>query len=186
MSTNNLLPQIDHNTPEGGDGILVVQPVPHSEWVLASSGAYLTTTLSTNPGIDKVETNISVFSWAATKVVKAGLTFGCPVDYDETTDNLKLRFLANMSGSTDTGTALDATAYKSGAGTSDLDPTISADLSTTITWVEIDLSGNDLTFGSSIEIQVFPEAHGTDAVQIYATQWEYNSMIVANSIGDRS
>jgi hypothetical protein len=185
MSTNNLLPQIDHNTPEGGDGILVVRPVPHSEWVLASSGASLTTTLSTNPGIDKVETNISVFAWQADKVVKAGLTFGCPIDYDETTDNLKLRFLALMEDTTDTP-GLDATAYLSGAGTSDLDPTISAALSTTLAWVEIDLSGNDLTFGKSIEIQVFPEAHSADDVYVYATQWEYNSMIVANSIGDRS
>ena len=161
-----------------GNGFLKSRQIPLRGVPLFSTGAALTTTLTTNPGPDKFDTNITGLSWAAGKVVKAGIDLAIPMDYDESQDHCKLRFRAKMAGGTDTATALDAVAYHEDAGTTDLDPTISADLSSTLATVEIDLSGNAFSAGDAVSVGVFPEAHGTDAVQVYSMELEYRSTLV--------
>lgn len=161
-----------------GNGFLRDVQIPFSDCFLASSGAALTTTLSTNPGRDLFDTAILGLSWAAAKVVKAGIAIRIPKDYDQSEDHCKLVFRAKMSGSTDTTTALDAVAYHEDDGTTDLDPTISADLTASLADVKIDLSGNGFVAGDHITVQPFPEAHGTDAVQVYSISLEYRSSLV--------
>lgn len=184
MSTNKHLKQLTYNTTEGSDGIVVSQDIPLNNWYLASSGAALTTTLATNPGQDKFGTNMTGLAWAAGVVVPAGITFSVPRDYDETSDHLKIRFYAKSAGSTDTPT-IDCTAYISDDPTTDLNPTASAALSSTLAWVEIDLSSNGLSYGDSVEIQPFPGTHATDAVEVWHSEFEYKSMIVANDPDER-
>lgn len=161
-----------------GNGFLKSIQIPMISVHLFSSGAPLTTTLSTNPGQDKFDTNITGLSWASGKVVKAGIDLAIPMDYDESQDHCKLRFRAKMDGGTDTATALDAVAYHEDDGTADLDPTISDDLSTTLATVEIDLSGNSFSAGDAVSVGVFPETHANDAVQVYSMELEYRSTLV--------
>lgn len=185
MATNNLLAQLTYATPAGGGGgIVVTQPIPLMTWHLASTGAPLTATLSTNPG-QSVVSNFAVLTWAATKVIPAGNTFFVPRDYDEAADHLKIRFVAEAGGTTDTP-ALDCSAYTSIAPSTDVNPTKTANLSQNLAYVEMDLSGNSLVYGTSMQVNVFPEAHGTDTVLIWHADWEYKSMIVAHDEADRA
>jgi hypothetical protein len=161
-----------------GAGFLKSVQIPVMSVHLFSSGAPLTTTISSNPGPDKFGTNITGLSWAADKVVKAGFDIIIPRDYDESQDHCKLVFRAKMAaGDTDTP-GLDAVAYHEDATTTDLDPTISADLSTTLADVKIDLSGNSFNAGDQISVGVFPEAHSSEAVQVYGIELEYRSTLV--------
>lgn len=160
-----------------GNGFLRRMPLALSDFRLASTGAALTTTISTNPGWDLFDTNIIGLTWAAAKVVPAGICITLPKDYDESQDYCRLVLRAKMGGSTDTP-GIDATAYHEDDGATDLDPTISADLSTTLTDVFIDLSGNSFSAGDHITVAPFPETHGTDAVQVYGASLEYRSTLV--------
>lgn len=160
-----------------GNGFLRRMPIALSDVRLASTGAALTTTISTNPGWDLFDTNIIGLTWAADKVVAAGICIQLPKDYDESEDHCKLVLRAKMGGSTDTP-GIDATAYHEDDGATDLDPTISADLSTTLADVTIDLSGNSFSAGDHITVCPFPEAHSSDAVQVYGIALEYRSTLV--------
>jgi hypothetical protein len=81
------------------------------------------------------------------------------------------------AGGTDTP-GLDAVAYHEDDGATDLDPTISADLSVTLADVKIDLSGNSFNAGDQISVGVFPEAHSSEAIQVYGIELEYRSCLV--------
>lgn len=160
-----------------GKGFLKNQPISILDFHLASSGAALTTTLTTNPGQAKTDTNFTTLSWAADKVVAAGLNFVVPDDYDKIKDHLKLKLKAAMSGSTDTPT-IDAVLYNDDDATTDLDPTISGALSATLAWIEIDCSDQGLEAGDCVHIQITPGAHSTDAINVYGAKWEYRSTLV--------
>ena len=185
MATGNLLDQLTHMTPEGGNGIIVRKPLSVYDVHLQSTGAALTTTLTTNPGYDKVSTNLTALSWAAGVVVEAGLHLLVPTDYDKTLDELKLRLRARMAGATDTP-SIDAKVWKDSAATTDLNPTKTAALGASLAWVELDLSGKSLSYGEGLQFALFPEAHGTDAVEVLAMELEYRSMVVANDEVNRS
>ena len=160
-----------------GEGFLKVQPIPLLTVCLASSGAPLTTTTTTNPGPAMVDTNQIALHWDATLVVAAGLKFQVPDDYDSAKDHLKLRMKGKMSGSTAVTTGIDALVYKN-TSTTDLNPTKSAYLTATDSWVEIDLSGKSLVAGDTLQVNIFPEAHATDAVNLKQLKWEYRSTLV--------
>ena len=160
-----------------GKGFLKNSPVSIFDFHLASTGAVLTTTLTTNPGRDKTDTNFTTLSWAADKVITVGLNFIVPDDYDPIKDHLKLKLKAVSAGATNTPT-FDAVLYKDDDATTDLDPTISAALSATLAWVEIDCSDQGLEAGDCIHIQVTPSAHSTDAINVYGAKWEYRSTLV--------
>ena len=152
---------------------------------LDSDGATLTITLSTNPGWIKAGTNMTVLSWAASKVVVAGFDFTLPADYDKTNDYLKLKLKFKMAGSTDTPTVAVA-AYADSAPTTDLAPTALTALSDTATWKEIVLSSNGLEAGDVIHLAITPGTHGTDAIEVYGNPiLEYKSDLVAYDVSVR-
>lgn len=161
-------------------------PISLYDFHLESSGAPLTTTLGTNPGFDKKGTSSkhTVLSWQAAKVVTAGIQVQVPDDYDETLDIFILKLKAVMSGSSDTPN-FGAAAYKNEAA-ADLAPDDTADLSDTIAWVNVDLSGNSLAAGDNLTIDLTPEAHGSDSIDIFAAKLEYRSDLVYFDPDDRS
>ena len=160
-----------------GEGFLRNWSIPIQTCFLASSGAPLTTTTSTNPGYALVDTNMLALHWDAATVVAAGINVQVPDDYDSSKDHFKLRMKGKMSGSTNVTTSIDAAVYKN-ASTTDLNPTKSAYLTATSAWIELDLSGKGLVAGDQVQFNIFPEAHGTDAVNIKAIKLEYRSTLV--------
>lgn len=168
-----------------GNGFKRSIQIPVHDFFLSSSGAPLTTTLTTNPGFDIFETNLVGLAWAAGKVVKGGFIFHVPDDYDKSNDYLKIRIKALMAGSTDTP-SIDATVYEDSVPATDLDPTKSGALSASAAWIEIDLSDNGLQAGDVLTINLFPEAHTSDAVEVYAVKMEYASDLVFYDNDDRS
>ena len=113
-----------------------------------------------------------------------------PRDYDQTNDYLRLRFLVNSAGDTNTPT-LDATIYRKRTGvalSSDLDPTISLAMnnSTTIAgWIFINVDGKGCQPGDILTITVSASAHTTDAVDLYGAELVYKSDLVYNVKTDR-
>jgi hypothetical protein len=160
-----------------GEGFLRNVPIPILSVSLASSGAPLTTTTSTNPGPALVDTNVLALHWDAATVVAAGIKFDVPDDYDSAKDHLKIRMKGKMAGSTNVTTGIDALVYKN-TSTTDLNPTKSAYLTATDSWVEINLSGKSLVAGDVVQVNIFPEAHGTDAINLKSLKWEYRSTLV--------
>lgn len=168
-----------------GEGFLKNLDIPILSISLASSGAPLTTTTSTNPGPALVDTNVLALHWDANTVVAAGIKFDVPDDYDSSKDHLKLRMKGKMAGSTNVTTGIDALVYKN-ISTTDLDPTKSGYLTATDSWIEIDLSGNTLVAGDTLQVKIFPEAHTTDALNLKQLKWEYRSTLVyADQNGSR-
>jgi len=168
-----------------GEGFLKNVDIPILSVSLASSGAPLTTTTTTNPGPALVDTNVLALHWDATLVVAAGLKFSVPDDYDAAKDHLKLRMKGKMTGSTALTTGIDALVYKN-TSTTDLNPTKSGYLTATDSWIEIDLSGKSLVAGDTLQVNIFPEAHTTDALNLKQLKWEYRSTLVyADASGGR-
>lgn len=162
-----------------GEGFLRVKEIPLQSVHLASDGSLLTTTLTTNPGWDKAGTNMTVLSWAADKVVAAGLTLQVPDDYDETKDHFKLKLKAASAGETDSP-AITVAAYKDSAPTVDLAPAATEAAGNEAAWLEVDLSGNSLVAGDVLQLTLTPGAHTTDALNVYAIKVEYRSSLVYN------
>ncbi len=161
-------------------------PISLYDFHLESDGSPLTITLDTNAGFDKKGTSSkhTVLTWAATKVAAVGLQVQVPDDYDETLDIFILKLKAVMASDSDTPN-FGAAAYKNEAST-DLAPDDTADLSDTIAWVNIDLSGNSLVAGDNLTIDITPEAHGNDSIDVFAAKIEYRSDLVYFDIDDRS
>lgn len=183
MNEANLLKRLEFLVT--GDGFWQDQDIDLREVYLHATGATLTTTLSTNPGFAMVGTNNLMLSWAAGKVVKAGLQVNVPGDYDESSDELSIWILAKMSGSTDTPT-LTFEAFKHSASTTDLAPSASAALSSSYQWLEINLDGNSIAPNGVLGLTIVPGTHGTDAVQIAAIKMRYRSSLVIDDMDERS
>ncbi len=162
-------------------------PISLYDFHLESSGAPLDTSLGTNPGFDKKGTSSkhTVLSWQAAKVVAAGIQVQVPDDYDETLDIFILKLKARMDGTDDTTTAFEVAAYKNAAST-DLAPDNTDDLTSTAAWVNVVLSGNSLSAGDNLTIDLNPEAHANDAVEVFAVKIEYRSDLVYFDIDNRS
>lgn len=179
-----------------GDGILVERHLSLRDFNLFSDGSYLTTTLTTNPGFAKGETNATVLSWAATKVVAAGFEFYLPFDYDESKDILEFHMKAGMGGSTDTP-GLTANVYRKREGialSADLGPltaktrvgnvvsTAALAIATTgLKNVYFDLSGQKSKGGDCFTMKIVPGTHGTDALNVYGVKLRLRSDIVSYS-----
>lgn len=143
---------------------------------------------SDSVGFDHISNTI-LLVWGETggsgNVTEVSFPFVVPQDYDETEDYLRVRIKAYMDGTTDTP-AIDANVYKNGVDT-DLDPTISADLSDTAAWVEIVISNKteSLVAGDVLTISLFPEAHNTEGIGVYGITMEYKSDLVYYDEDDR-
>ncbi len=153
---------------------------------LTDDGSPLSETIDTNAGFDKkgASSKHTVLTWAATKVGAIGIQVQVPDDYDETLDIFILKLKAVMASDSDTPN-FGVTAYKNEAST-DLAPDDTTDLSDTIAWVEVDLSGNSLVAGDNLTINLTPEAHGSDSIDVFAAKIEYRSDLVYFDPDDRS
>ncbi len=161
-----------------GFGYKKVLPISLYDAHLESDGSPLTTSLGTNPGFDKKGTSSkhTVLTWAADKVVAAGVTFQIPDDYDQTQDELKFMIKVKSAGTTNTPT-FTAAVYKNDSAT-DLAPDATAAISSTLAWVEFDLDGNSLVAGDNITIDITPGAHSSDAIDVFALKMEYRTDLV--------
>jgi len=135
-------------------------------------------TASTEPGRNALETSFDGVDVSSSQTDLGSLTFMVPRDYDATVDKLRIRFLAQSAGDTNTPT-IDAAIYRKRAGaalSSDLDPTISAAVNnntTTAGWVEVKAEGLGLQPGDALTCIFTTSAHTTDALNIYALEVVY-------------
>ncbi len=147
---------------------------------------------SGNPGRVSLETNFEGVVLPSSQTDLGTLTIKVPRDYDQDNDFLRLRFLANSAGDTDTP-SIDAGVYRKRAGaalSSDLDPTISAVVNTNTAlaaWVEINVDSLGLQPGDAVTFIL--SAGGTrgttDALNIYAVEVIYRSDLVYNVLDER-
>jgi hypothetical protein len=149
--------------------------------VRADGGLILTG--STNPKRLAVETSFDALVVTNAQTDLGRLVFQVPRDYDQSLDYLRLRFLAESAGDTDTPT-IDAAIYlkrKETALSSDLDPTISSAVNNNTTgagWVEVNADGLDLRPGDALNIELTTSAHTTDSLHVYGLEAVYKSDLV--------
>ncbi len=145
---------------------------------------------SGNPGRVSLETNFEGVQLPSSQTDLGSLTFKIPRDYDQTQDELAIRFLANSAGDNDTPT-IDGALYRKRAGvalSSDLDPTISAAVNTNTGiagWVEINCDSLSLQPGDAVTALFTSSAHTSDALSVYAIEVIYRSDLVFNVQTDR-
>lgn len=145
---------------------------------------------SGNPGRVSLETNFEGVQLPSSQTDLGSLTFKIPRDYDQTQDELAIRFLANSAGDTNTPT-IDAALYSKRTGvalTADLDPTISAAVNTNTAiaaWVEVNCDTLSLQPGDVVTVLFTTSAHTTDALNVYSIEVIYRSDLVFNVQTDR-
>ena len=145
-----------------------------------------------NPSYVSLETNFEGVQLPSSQTDLGTLTFKIPRDYDKDNDYLRLRFLVNSGGDTDTP-SIDAAMYRKRAGaalSSDLDPTISAVVNTNTAiadWVEVNADGLGMQAGDGVSFDLSTGGtRGTsDALNIYAIEVIYKSDLVFNEPDER-
>ncbi len=148
---------------------------------------------SGNPGRVTLESVFEGVQLPSSATDLGTLTFKIPRDYDQTLDYLRVRFLANSVGDTDTP-SIDAALYRKRAGaaiSADLDPTISAVVNTNTAlaaWVKINADGLSLQPGDAVTVDISTGGtRGTnDALNIYAIEVIYKSDLVYFDPDDRN
>ena len=153
--------------------------------VRAAAGTVLSGT-TTNAGVGTPETGfVGAIIGDASGTFAVNLTHKVPWDYDQSIDIMKVRFLAQMGGATNSAVKLDAALYQKkvdAAVSADLNPTISAVIPTSTTkaeWIEIVATGLGLVAGSGLNWVITQSAaHTTDAIWIYDVEVEYYSDLV--------
>lgn len=140
------------------------------------------------------ETNARVIKVEETIDTIAYLTFPVPRDYDEFTDELKVRVLASqLTVSTDNDVQLDSETYIKTAGSalgSDVSPAApSTVLSTTEQWITFDLSGLGLERDDVVTFKLNTDGHNDtngEEVLIHAVKVSYVSTFVSYDEEDSS
>lgn len=148
----------------------------------------LTLTAATVPAVLRTETNGMTVAGAASSTALGSFTYQVPRDYDEATDEFKIRVLAGMDGATDTPT-LDATVYRKRAGvalSADLNPSASAALAAATAWKTIDGSGKALKRDDVLTVNLLSGAHTTNALSVHAIEIVYRSTLVSYESEDSS
>ena len=146
---------------------------------------------SGNPGRVALETNFEGVQLPSSQTDLGSLTFKIPRDYDQTLDYLRIRFLANSAGDTNTPT-IDATMFRKRAAaalSSDLDPTISAAINSNTAiadWVEVNADSQSMQPGDAVTFYFTSSAHTTDALNVYAIEVIYKSDLVYFDPDDRN
>ena len=139
-------------------------------------------TAATDPKKASLETVFEGVVSAAGNTAGGSLTFQIPRDYDETNDYLRIRFLAQSSG-TDVPT-IDAALYRKREGvaiSADLGPTISGAINTVTAladWVEIVCDSLSLKPGDAIHVDFTLSAHASHDANIYGLEIIYKSDLV--------
>ena len=148
-------------------------------------------TAATEPSREALETNFDGAVVSSSETDLGSLSFQVPRDYDKTVDEMRVRFLANSGGDTNTPT-IDAVLYQKKIETAisaDLNPTISAAVQTNTAkadWVEVVADGLGLEPGAAVTWIFTTGAHTTDALNVYAIEVEYFSDLVYYDSDDRS
>ncbi len=143
-----------------------------------------------NPSYVSLETYFEGVQLPASQTALGVLAFKIPRDYDKDNDYLRIRFLANSAGDTNTPT-IDASMYRKRAGaalSSDLDPTISGAVNSNTNiadWVEIDADGLGMQAGDAVTFIFASSAHTTDALNVYEIEVIYKSDLVFNEPEER-
>lgn len=142
-------------------------------------------------GMTADETNARVLKIEDDIDTVGNIVFPIPRDYDEATDELRLRVLASqLTVSTDNDVKLDAELYRKRAGvalTADLAPSFTADsavpiLSTVEQWIEFDLSQLSFLRDDVATIELITNGlNDTDGeeVLIHAIELVYRSTLVS-------
>ncbi len=145
---------------------------------------------SGNPGRVSLETSFEGVQLPSSQTALGVVAFKIPRDYDKDQDYLRLRFLANSAGDTNTPT-IDASIYRKRAGaalSSDLDPTISAAINNNTDiadYVEVNCDGLGMQAGDAVTAIFASSAHTTDALNVYAFEIIYKSDLVYFNVDDR-
>ncbi len=157
--------------------------------VRADGGLILTN--STNPSRTAVETSFDALVGASSQTDLGRLVFNIPRDYDQSLDFLRIRFLVQSAGDTNTPT-IDGAIYRKRGGvalSADLDPTISGAINTLTAladYVEINADGLGMRPGDALNVELTASAHTTDAIHIYGLEVVYKSDLVYFSKTDRN
>lgn len=172
-----------------GDGFK--RSIDVTEQLKGSAGVVLDGT-TTNAGVGAIETNYDGVICNSSGTAVLSLKMLVPRDYDVDIDNMKVRFLAQMGGNTDSAIAIDAALFQKKVETAlsaDLDPTISGSINTlaeVADWVEVEADSLGLVAGSGLYWEFTVSAHTTDAIHIYAVEVEYFSTLVYSDDTDRA
>lgn len=167
-----------------GDGFWREVPVPLRNFHKDDTGATLTTTITANPGFDKDGT-LTTLAWAATKVIKAGVDFQVPGDFDETRDKVSVWVLAKSAGAVDTPT-FTIEAFTHRASATDLAPAAVAALSAAYAWREVNLDGKGLLANDAVHLTFVPAGHATDIIHVAAVKVRYRGDLVIYDKDERS
>ena len=186
MNEQNMVKRISFLTT--GDGFRKHKDVKLND-VRDADGTTLTT--GTVPVLAALETSFIGLSVAANQTYLGTLQFVIPEDYDESKNELRLRFLCNSAGTTNAPT-LAATLYVKRAGvalatkTQKTSAAISKTSATTgAAWTEINLDSLSLLPGDSIFAVMVTAAHTTDAVSVYALELYYRSNLAFSTLDNR-
>lgn len=139
---------------------------------------------STEPSREALETVFDGVRVSNSQTDLGRLTFKIPRDYDKDNDYLRVRFLAQSTG-TDVPT-IDGKLYRKRAGaavSSDLDPTISAAVNTNTAladWVEVNCDGLGMQPGDAVCMEFVTSAHSSHNLDVYALEVIYRSDLVYN------
>lgn len=114
------------------------------------------------------------------------ISFQVPRDYDQNSDHLILRLVADSNGTTDTPTITVAasTVSLTSTGSTYAAPvaatsSTTAALNNTPTIYEIDLSGNKLVRDTLVTAKITTSNHNTDKANLYAMELVYASCLIA-------
>ena len=114
------------------------------------------------------------------------ISFQVPRDYDQNSDHLILRLVADSNGTTDTPTITVAasTVSLTSTGSTYAAPvaatsSTTAAMTNTPTIYEIDLSGNKLVRDTLVTAKITTSNHNTDKANLYAMELVYASCLIA-------
>ncbi len=148
-------------------------------------------TASTEPSREALETSFVGAVVSSSQTDLGTLSFMVPRDYDATVDKMRIRFLANSAGDTNTPT-IDAAIYRKRAGaalSADLNPVISAAVNNNTNkagWVEITVESEGLQPGDALTVVFTTSAHTTDALNVYALEVVYIADLVYYEADERN
>ena len=158
LSLNNFLYGVKQIVTGGGDSGVNDAGFLHEEQSLLDSAGYSTGTT------DLGESHFVV-----------------PRDYDEATDEFKLKVAGRMAGSTDTPD-IDVVISRTRVGESDVTTLTSTTIITlddTYDTAELDLSGEEFKRGDHLDVAVTSGAHATDAIERLTLIPIYRSCLVS-------
>ena len=168
--------------------------IKNAEADFAAKIAALNTAMSGTAAMSLVEVNALAYKIPATINDIGHVHFIVPRDYDEATDTLKIRVLADMvSVAVDTDVQLDAQVYVKHPGSAlsaDKNPTKPTTiLSATAQWLEFCLSRYGLKWGDVVDFKLITDGHNDTAgeeVCIRAIVPVYRSTLVSYNERDSS